>query len=84
MNERQEEEIPLAMHIIYDAEDVYDEQIAPLMAQIIKICQDNQIPMIASFAYASDEDGGHDLCTTTLPFDGRTPRSFVIAQQVLL
>ena len=38
----------------YDSEAVYDEQIAPLMAQIALICRQHGIPMIASFAYAND------------------------------
>ena len=47
-------------------EDVYDEQIAPLMTQIIAICQGHRIPMAAQFNYARDENGPC-LCTTVLP-----------------
>lgn len=47
-------------------EDVYDEQIAPLMAQIIAICQEHRIPLVAQFNYAADEDGPL-FCTTILP-----------------
>lgn len=49
-------------------ERVYDEQIAPLMAQIIKICKKEQIPMFADFQY-SDKD----FCTTCIypPVEGR-------------
>lgn len=35
----------------YDKEEIYDAQIAPLMEQIIAICSEHQIPMLASFAY---------------------------------
>ena len=37
-------------------EDVYDTQINPLMAEIIKICQENKIAMLASFAIPTEEN----------------------------
>ncbi len=43
-------------------EKVYDEQIAPLMSQIIKVCKDNDIPVFAEFQYS--EDG---FCKTSIP-----------------
>lgn len=61
---------------VFDAEAVYDEKIAPMMDQVIEICQAHGIPMIASFCYASQGDkDGHDYCTTILPRtlpDGRS------------
>ena len=42
-----------------DKEAVYDEQIAPLMKQIIEICNANEIPMFATFQYSND-----GLCTS--------------------
>lgn len=48
--------------MLIDNETVYDEQISPLMAQIIKICKDNKIPMFATFCYQQD-----NLCTTSMP-----------------
>lgn len=50
---------------IRNNEAVYDEQIAPLMTQIIAICKEHGIPMAATFEY---EPEGY--CSTTLPFDG--------------
>ena len=49
-------------------EKVYDEQIAPLMAQIIEICKREEIPMFADFQYAD-----LDYCTTFIypDVDGR-------------
>lgn len=55
--------------MIQDNEHIYDEQIAPLMTQIIAICNEHKIPMVASFEYAPGE-----LCTTSLPFDGYSDR----------
>jgi hypothetical protein len=37
---------------IVDNEAVHDEQISPLVAQILAICKAHQIPMVASFEYA--------------------------------
>ena len=45
-------------------EKVYDEQINPLMTQIIEICQANNIHYIASFGLV-DEDGDDIGCTST-------------------
>lgn len=57
--------------MVYDKEDIYDEQISPLMAQIISICKEHKIPMCATFQYSDDEgDNGPGYCTTTLPFEG--------------
>ena len=49
-------------------EKVYDEQIAPLMSQIIQICKDNDIPMFADFQYSDT-----DFCTSCIypNVDGR-------------
>lgn len=46
-------------------EQIYDEQIAPLMTQIIEICQKHGIAMLASYAIPAPEDPGL-MCTTHL------------------
>lgn len=46
----------------WDKEDVYDEQIAPLMTKIIEICKAHQIPIVATFQF----NGAGDRCTTTI------------------
>lgn len=50
-------------------EEIYDKQIFPLMAKIIKICKKNKIPTLASF-YLSEVDKMEDeddlYCTTSL------------------
>lgn len=54
----------------YDAESVYDESIAPLMAQILQICKQHEIPMLATFQLnnaSTDPHGeGSDLWCTSL------------------
>lgn len=54
-------------------EQVYDDQISPLMQQIIDICKDQGIAMMASFDIAHDGEGpnGEDcstlMCSSLLP-----------------
>lgn len=47
-------------------ETVYDEQIAPLMAQIIEIAQAHGIAALTTFQLDPDDDGSTMLCTTHL------------------
>lgn len=54
----------------WDKEDVYDNQISPLMTQIIAICKEHNVPMVAQFQFRNDEEEGPGLCTTTLPIEG--------------
>jgi hypothetical protein len=46
-------------------DQIYDEQISPLMRQIIEICKTNNISMHASFELTPNEG----YCTTHLPLD---------------
>jgi len=53
-----------------DKEAIYDEQISPLMAQIIKICRDNNINMATTFSLDYNEEADETLfCTTVMPLD---------------
>jgi len=47
-------------------EQIYDEQINPLMAQILEICTAHNIAMAASFAIPNDEDD-HLCCSSKRP-----------------
>jgi hypothetical protein len=60
----------------FDCEDVYDNEISPLMTQIIEICNEHKIPMLCDFIYKNDEDSGLGLCTTLL--NGHENRSIQI------
>lgn len=66
----------------YDLEDVYDAEIAPLMREIVAICERHGMPLLASFAYARSEDRT-SFCTTSIPFEGRTPDQFSEALAVI-
>lgn len=37
-------------------EQIYDEKITPIMAQITQLCEEHRIPFIACFACPSKED----------------------------
>ncbi len=52
----------------FNHEAVYDQQIAPLMSQIIEICKAHKIPMVASFMYGYDRQDGErrDTCDTIM------------------
>lgn len=62
-------------------EDIYDEQIAPMMKEIIRICKEHKIAAFCSFALgpneeavdAVEEDGEPSTlwCTTSLPISER-------------
>lgn len=43
-------------------EEVYDERIAPLMAQIVETCKANDIPIVASFQLEEGEEAL--MCST--------------------
>ena len=67
----------------YNLESVYDEEISPLMQQIIAICKAHNLPMVASFAYENCGEKGVGCCTTTLTFKGRHIKEFAEATSVI-
>lgn len=53
----------------WDHEAIYDEKISPLMAQIIAICKEHDIPMYATVQYAGgDTPEDVKMCTTILTY----------------
>ena len=71
------------MEETYDLEAVYDNEISPLMAQIIEICEAHRIPMLATFAYEQSEERGTGLCTLCMTFEGRRPSRIIDASFVI-
>ncbi|CAJ0779025.1 hypothetical protein LMG7141_00830 [Ralstonia condita] len=53
-------------------EDVYDEQIAPLMKQIIAVCRENKMAMVATIHCPSATDSTL-CCSTALTTDEFDP-----------
>lgn len=68
----------------FDKERVYDEQIAPLVSQIIEICHANDMPFILSTCYGWNEDDGFQLCSTVLPAKEWQIESFEEIRKILL
>ena len=69
-------------------EQVYDEQINPLMTNIIRICKEHKIAYLASFALGFDPDGDDPdsqlLCTSTaLTHDLEPPAEFLKAIDII-
>jgi hypothetical protein len=59
-------------------EQVYDEQINPLMAQIIAICKEHGLPMIASFQYEPES-----YCTTLIANQSYANKSLGMACKLI-
>lgn len=57
-----------------EKEAIYDEQISPLMQEIIRICKEHKIAMLAEFALGYPEGQESQLkCTTILLEDEFDP-----------
>lgn len=68
----------------FDLEQVYDDEIAPLMAQILEVCQKHRMPMVASFQYKLDEVGEAEHCSSGLAYKERGPSPMIKRMTVLL
>lgn len=69
-----------------DKEPIYDERISPLMKQIIDICKENGIPMVASFRLndGTEENDFEPLkCTSFYLPDGVEDEALDNARRVL-
>lgn len=62
-----------------DCEAIYDEQIFPLMAKIIAICEENEIPILCSFRLndGNEKDPDPLYCTTHLGNDERLKKALL-------
>jgi len=64
-------------------EKMYDERVSPLMAQILEICKEHKIAMVASFSLDTDESGDFN-CTSALTTDEYSPPAcFHLAVEIL-
>ena len=64
-------------------EQIYDREIAPLMAQILSICKTNKIAMLADFAIGHDNDEGLRCTSAILTSDLNPPENMVLALELL-
>ena len=64
-------------------EQIYDEEISPLMAQVIDICQKHKIAMVMTFHLPDDEqDTLH--CSTALVSEDWKPSEMLLEMNRLL
>ncbi|RQU96669.1 hypothetical protein [Burkholderia cenocepacia] len=64
-------------------EQIYDEQISPLMTQIIAICKEHKIPILASFFTPGDDDPELAVTTALLGNGFEAPKNFTSALREL-
>ena len=64
-------------------EQVYDQQIEPLLERVISICEDSGIAVIMQFALPVPEDEGLVASTLIPNGDGKFRASHVVAAHVL-
>ncbi|MCA8048054.1 hypothetical protein [Burkholderia arboris] len=64
-------------------EQIYDEQISPLMTQIIAICKEHKIPILASFFTPGDDDPELAVTTALLGNGYEAPVNFGNALRAL-
>jgi hypothetical protein len=62
-------------------EEIYDEQINPMMAQIINICKEHKIAMLCDFSL--DLDSGLKCTTALLEDDHDPPEEMLRAMKTL-
>jgi hypothetical protein len=69
---------------MYNKEEIYDKKISPLMAEIIKICKDNNVAMFASFALKPETDESESLyCSTKINSSEHVFEPFEKVEKVL-
>ena len=68
----------------FDKENIYDNEISQLITQIIAICNEHKIPMLASFVYENLEEDSEGMCTTLINnHEGRYSARFQKAANVI-
>jgi hypothetical protein len=65
-------------------EQVYDTKIAPLMHDIIRVCADHDIAMLATFAIPIPGENALRVTTATLDENNDRPDEFELALQMVL
>ncbi len=64
-------------------EEIYDSEISPHMVEIIRICKEHQISMVASFSIPTEEDEGCRCTTALLVPEWDPPEDFKAAYQMV-
>ena len=64
-------------------EQIYDSEIAPLMAKIIATCQTHKIAMLCDFAIGHEDDEGLKCTTALLQDELNPPKEMLRALELL-
>lgn len=64
-------------------EQIYDEKINPLMAQILTICKDHKIAMLADFSIPNEDDDGLKCTSAMLDKEHNPPENMLKALELL-
>ncbi len=65
-------------------EEVYDDLINPLMAQVLKICVEHKIAMLLSFAIPTPDDDGLRCTSALLSPEYDPPQDFIRAMKLVM
>ncbi|MCF7964194.1 MAG: hypothetical protein K9L79_01505 [Methylobacter tundripaludum] len=68
---------------IMNKEQIYDEQISPLVGQILAICKEHGIAWIANFAIPTEEDDSLQVLTNWPDENGKFPDNHQAAVRVI-
>lgn len=64
-------------------EEIYDIEIAPLMRQIVEICQRHKIAMLADFAISREDHGPFHVLTALLAEEYEPTQTQLVALKFL-
>lgn len=64
-------------------EEIYDQQINPLMAQVIEICKQNRIAFVATYSIPSPDDEGLQCTSALLEDDCEPPNQYLEAMRLI-
>lgn len=64
-------------------EQIYDEEIRPLMDKVIEVCEREGIVMLADFSIPTEEQPGLHVSTMILDKDRRAPLAMLQAALIL-
>ena len=64
-------------------EEIYDQQIGPLMAQVIAICKEHKIAFVATYSLASQDDEGLQCTSALLEDDCDPPDSYIASMRLI-
>jgi hypothetical protein len=64
-------------------EEIYDQEISPLMAQVIACCKEHKIAFVATYSLSSPDDEGLQCTSALLEKDCEPPETYLEAMRTL-